>query len=301
VKNGQCFSGQHPFAGFTYGGSCVSRSVMTVPRLPSAFTFASLLQTSFYSAARPAIEAYHNSLHNWVGNTMSVVPTSPADPVFFLHHAFVDQVFAAWQTCNGYGTGAQPLASFGWDTSFSWWPLQTLNFGDNMPGFGAGSPAGLMSAQQAWNLVGQFNVRYASTWVNAGFSSSTCPLNNRQFLASMNPAQSAGTKVQHLFGHSNLTKQFHLTRGHFNPSTVTINQEMTVHETFKDALTVTQNIGISIQKATLRSCLMLPILTDSQAQLFTQEFITRMHFEDECAAGYCVDACWNITRHLLSS
>jgi tyrosinase len=49
----------------------------------------------------------HNRVHLWVGgewqenkkpiNGSMVVGTSPNDPVFFLHHAFVDKIWAEWQ------------------------------------------------------------------------------------------------------------------------------------------------------------------------------------------------------------
>ncbi len=38
----------------------------------------------------------HNRVHLWVGGNM-VPMTSPDDPVFYLHHAFVDKVWADWQ------------------------------------------------------------------------------------------------------------------------------------------------------------------------------------------------------------
>lgn len=38
----------------------------------------------------------HNRVHLWVGGNM-VPMTSPDDPVFFLHHCFVDKVWADWQ------------------------------------------------------------------------------------------------------------------------------------------------------------------------------------------------------------
>lgn len=38
----------------------------------------------------------HNRVHLWVGGSM-VPMTSPNDPVFFLHHCFVDKVWADWQ------------------------------------------------------------------------------------------------------------------------------------------------------------------------------------------------------------
>jgi len=39
----------------------------------------------------------HNRVHLWVGGNMAPM-TSPNDPVFFLHHCFVDKVWADWQT-----------------------------------------------------------------------------------------------------------------------------------------------------------------------------------------------------------
>lgn len=38
----------------------------------------------------------HNRVHVWVGGNM-ILMTSPDDPVFFLHHCFVDKIWADWQ------------------------------------------------------------------------------------------------------------------------------------------------------------------------------------------------------------
>lgn len=38
----------------------------------------------------------HNRVHLWVRGSMAPM-TSPNDPVFFLHHAFIDKVWADWQ------------------------------------------------------------------------------------------------------------------------------------------------------------------------------------------------------------
>jgi tyrosinase len=38
----------------------------------------------------------HNRVHLWVGGNMLPM-TSPDDPVFFLHHCFVDKIWADWQ------------------------------------------------------------------------------------------------------------------------------------------------------------------------------------------------------------
>lgn len=38
----------------------------------------------------------HNRIHLWIGGNMLAM-TSPEDPVFFLHHCFIDKVWANWQ------------------------------------------------------------------------------------------------------------------------------------------------------------------------------------------------------------
>lgn len=38
----------------------------------------------------------HNRVHNWMGGSMGP-GTSPNDPIFFLHHAYVDKIWADWQ------------------------------------------------------------------------------------------------------------------------------------------------------------------------------------------------------------
>ena len=78
----------------------------------------------------------HNMVHGWVGGVLSpsdastkirgtmLLPTSPNDPVFFLHHANIDRLWAAWQATHpgktyeprsGYaGNSADsPMAPFG--------------------------------------------------------------------------------------------------------------------------------------------------------------------------------------------
>ncbi len=40
----------------------------------------------------------HNGTHVWVGGQMGRVPTAPNDPVFWLHHANIDRLWAIWQT-----------------------------------------------------------------------------------------------------------------------------------------------------------------------------------------------------------
>jgi len=57
----------------------------------------------------------HNLAHAWVGGLLGVtaqgpkvgtmlLPTSPNDPVFFLHHANIDRLWAEWQEAHGVDT-----------------------------------------------------------------------------------------------------------------------------------------------------------------------------------------------------
>ena len=39
----------------------------------------------------------HNRVHAWVGGSMDKVGSSPNEPAFFLHHANIDRLWAAWQ------------------------------------------------------------------------------------------------------------------------------------------------------------------------------------------------------------
>ncbi len=51
---------------------------------------------------RPGLEDLHNRVHPWVGGPGGSMsgPTSPNDPVFFLHHANLDRLWAQWQALH---------------------------------------------------------------------------------------------------------------------------------------------------------------------------------------------------------
>jgi tyrosinase len=54
--------------------------------------------------AKPAM---HNRVHEWVGGDMRA-GTSPNDPLFWLHHANVDRIWASWQRRRGISTYSAP-------------------------------------------------------------------------------------------------------------------------------------------------------------------------------------------------
>jgi tyrosinase len=91
------------------------------PTLPTAAELATVLTRVPYDVApwsesstsgfRAGLEGFtspnlHNRVHLWVGGHM-LQTVSPNDPVFFLHHAFIDKCWSDW--CAGQPTAARYL------------------------------------------------------------------------------------------------------------------------------------------------------------------------------------------------
>ena len=68
--------------------------------LPNAAAVAAAMANGTFNTFAQAVEGVHNSGHVWVGGTMGGITTAPADPVFWMHHAEIDRIWAAWQTAN---------------------------------------------------------------------------------------------------------------------------------------------------------------------------------------------------------
>lgn len=77
---------------------------LTVTRAPGADSWltslvsgvgSALAQTTYAGFTSP-INGIHGGVHVWVGGTMSSPATSPADPVFWLHHANLDRLWWKW-------------------------------------------------------------------------------------------------------------------------------------------------------------------------------------------------------------
>ena len=49
-----------------------------------------------YGTFSGIINGIHGGVHVWVGGTMSDASVSPADPIFWMHHANLDQLWWAW-------------------------------------------------------------------------------------------------------------------------------------------------------------------------------------------------------------
>ncbi|MEU3404533.1 tyrosinase family protein [Streptomyces sp. NPDC006670] len=83
------------------------------PQLPTRADVDSVIAIPVYDTApwnsasggfRNALEGWrgvnlHNRVHVWVGGQMTSA-ASPNDPVFWLHHAFIDKLWAEWQAKN---------------------------------------------------------------------------------------------------------------------------------------------------------------------------------------------------------
>jgi tyrosinase len=74
------------------------------PDLPTAAEMDQAMTRSTYRDFTVALEGLHNTVHSWVGGVnedsfgiMNDIMYSPADPIFWLHHAFVDKQWSAWQ------------------------------------------------------------------------------------------------------------------------------------------------------------------------------------------------------------
>jgi tyrosinase len=79
------------------GPHTVTRNIGALASLPTAASVAAVMGNATFMAFAPALEGVHNSGHVWVGGSMMGVPTAPADPVFWMHHAEIDRLWAGWQ------------------------------------------------------------------------------------------------------------------------------------------------------------------------------------------------------------
>ena len=68
--------------------------------LPDAAAVATAMANGTFNTFAPSLEGIHNSGHVWVGGSMQSILTAPTDPVFWMHHAEIDRIWAEWQTAN---------------------------------------------------------------------------------------------------------------------------------------------------------------------------------------------------------
>ncbi|MDQ3539675.1 MAG: tyrosinase family protein [Chloroflexota bacterium] len=108
-----------------YDGPALRRRFgVSAPTLPTPTDVSAALSDPVYDVApwsqtstsgfRNRLEGWisgpqlHNRVHVWVGGSMGPM-SSPNDPVFFLHHCFIDKLWADWQQMHP-GSGYLPVA-----------------------------------------------------------------------------------------------------------------------------------------------------------------------------------------------
>jgi tyrosinase len=82
------------------GPHTVNRNIGAFATLPGTAAVAAAMANGTFNAFGGAIEGIHNSGHVWVGGSMQGITTAPTDPVFWMHHAEIDRIWAEWQIAN---------------------------------------------------------------------------------------------------------------------------------------------------------------------------------------------------------
>jgi tyrosinase len=88
----------------------------------------------------------HNIVHDWVAGmvllpdgkirygTMEPLETSPNDPVFFLHHANVDRLWAQWESSHPDAYGPDGTGQAGWNPKDTLYPFNLYASAPEMTG-----------------------------------------------------------------------------------------------------------------------------------------------------------------------
>ena len=82
------------------GPHTVTRNIGAFAFLPTAADVAAAMANGTFNAFASALEGIHNSGHVWVDGSMGMIATAPCDPVFWMHHAEIDRIWAQWQGAN---------------------------------------------------------------------------------------------------------------------------------------------------------------------------------------------------------
>lgn len=78
-----------------------------------------------YDRFWPQLEGpIHSPPHNWVGGVMASA-ASPGDPIFFLHHAWIDLLWVTWQRSHPAAPFVSSRPRFGLNDPLMEWPDRT--------------------------------------------------------------------------------------------------------------------------------------------------------------------------------
>ncbi|EGD81306.1 hypothetical protein PTSG_11343 [Salpingoeca rosetta] len=88
-----------PFATFS---PCISRDWDRSWHIPSFADVTNVLSNDDFRTMATRLEGIHGNTHTWIRGLMSTY-SAPYDPVFYLHHAYVDKQWYDWQVVLGNG------------------------------------------------------------------------------------------------------------------------------------------------------------------------------------------------------
>ncbi|KAK3598082.1 hypothetical protein CHS0354_022998 [Potamilus streckersoni] len=101
MGNGNSEVNTGPFAGWKSRLGILTRQIGRLGYLISKYNISKILSNCWtenvtfpFGEPSSQIENHHNRVHNWVGGDMNRLETAAFDPVFFLHHAYIDYI---WQ------------------------------------------------------------------------------------------------------------------------------------------------------------------------------------------------------------
>ena len=80
------------------------RNLTPMIALPSALQKPALCAYASEEELGNAVMGWHANVHNTVGGTMSNPHKSPYAPIFWCFHAYLDDIYSEWQTCENPGT-----------------------------------------------------------------------------------------------------------------------------------------------------------------------------------------------------
>lgn len=76
----------------------ITRNIAIGP-MPTQTQVNNVMAQTTWNGFRTSLEGIHNSVHVSVGGHMRTA-SSPSDPIFWLHHGFIDKIWADWQKLN---------------------------------------------------------------------------------------------------------------------------------------------------------------------------------------------------------
>lgn len=109
----------------------IERALGVSGSLPSAGTVSGNQGLTPYSSHWGPAEGTHGSPHVWVGGNM-VTARSPEDPIFFLHHCFVDKWWSDWQLAHPSENAYQGTGSSSPTSSMPPWSTQPVDVLDTL-------------------------------------------------------------------------------------------------------------------------------------------------------------------------